>query len=188
MEGISSNAEKNHIEVGTILNPIRITLGKVLAIKTNDMVEGEGSQLKTDVDVHDHLGIVQDGDDEDDQYGHPTHHKKLEDLTIAELRLLKSDIEESYGKVMFENHIFKKIVNFLNNEEQAIESDGSKENEKNSPRIEEGLNYKEVILNKKESNSQTEGRVSFLKPLSIPRYEGGSLIIELDEDDNNEGI
>lgn len=37
-------------------------------------------------------------------------------------------------------------------------------------------------------NSHLEGKVNNLKPFLIPRYKGGNLIVELDEDDYNKGI
>lgn len=51
----------------------------------------------------------------------------MEELTVANLRVLKGDIEEAYGKDVFENHIFKDVVNFINGDDEILKSEPSKE-------------------------------------------------------------
>lgn len=98
----------------------------------------------------------------DDKWdGNLMHQRKLEYLTIAQLRLLKLDIEECYGKGNFKNHIFEEIVNFLNNYEEIIESKYSKEAQKKDTSkwsdslLGMELNYKDAVLTQEEGYAQS---------------------------------
>lgn len=92
--------------------------------------------------------------------GKPTQQKMLEELTVADLRLLMCNMGETYRKGIFENHILKEIISFINNDDEDSEFDGSKESEqielcehpeKTVPsttphHVAVGLTFKDVIM------------------------------------------
>lgn len=63
----------------------------------------------------------------------------------------------------------------------------------NSIRVSEllstGISFRDALVNKNEEvENQTIEKVSNFKPFSILQVEGGNLILDLDEDDYNQGI
>lgn len=48
--------------------------------------------------------------------------------------------------------------------------------------------FKEALPRVKENNHIEGGANRVVKPLAVPRYEGGNLVIELDEDDYLKGV
>lgn len=73
----------------------------------------------------------------------------MEDLTLSELFFMKGDVEECYGKGIFEKHIYKDVVHFLGVSEDCLtdhERERSGKYDKPVTSLKEKRSFVDVLL------------------------------------------
>lgn len=118
--------------------------------------------------------------------------KKLEDFTIAELLNMKEDIEEEYGKGVFEKQIYPNIARLFGHSKLKNDQVPLTKEKMNSEWSAAGLQgnktFAEVPLDGTARDSKTLDDCVPLKPISAPRMAGGNVVIEIDEEEYHRGV
>lgn len=129
-------------------------------------------------------------------YHTEVQNKKLEDYTLAKLLQMKEDIEEAYGKEVFESYICKDITRFLGFSERKkldleMNSTVKMDPDVATPIPQGKKDFVEVLLNGnvKEMKITKEEDVHVpLKPLLAPRMARGNVGVEVDEEEYCRGV
>lgn len=128
---------------------------------------------------------------------HAEENKSLENHSISDLMKMREDVEEIYGKGTFYSSIGKEIIEVLGlkdprTEDKANDGQVTVEGE-NIPIavsiVKSANNFKEALIGVEGKDKKKEEVCNrIMKPLAVPRYEGGNLVIDLDEEDYNRGV